>query len=98
MLTDTKTLVEMDPNSRSAKDVARLEKLQAEKSEKMKEEAIGEPFMIKSAVDTVTKHNVVVLLVASPCGETGCGKHVSICACDKSRLLCVMFCLGRRRF
>ncbi|CAN0404695.1 unnamed protein product [Ascophyllum nodosum] len=41
-LEDTKTLVEIDPNLRSAKEnMARLEKLQADKTEKMKEEAIG---------------------------------------------------------
>lgn len=40
---DAKAVSEIDPSSRSAKDsVARLEKLQHEKNEKMKEEAIGE--------------------------------------------------------
>lgn len=40
---DAKAVQEIDPSSRSAKDsVVRLEKLQHEKNEKMKEEAIGE--------------------------------------------------------
>lgn len=40
---DAKAVQEIDPSSRSAKEsVARLEKLQHEKNEKMKEEAIGE--------------------------------------------------------
>ena len=40
---DAKAVQEIDPSSRSAKDsVARLEKLQHDKNEKMKEEAIGE--------------------------------------------------------
>lgn len=40
---DAKALVEIDPKLQASKDsVARLEKLQTEKSEKMKEEALGE--------------------------------------------------------
>lgn len=41
--TDAKALVEIDPSLRSAKEsVPRLEKLQNDKNEKMKEEALGE--------------------------------------------------------
>lgn len=60
---DAKALVEIDPKLQASKEsVTRLEKLQTEKNEKMKAEALGEFHFYQSQYDTSTLAYEVILL------------------------------------
>lgn len=60
--------MEVEPTLRSAKEsVTRLEKLQEEKSEKMKEEALGESAVILLQVKRCTLSEAFICAPSKPC-------------------------------